>query len=139
MSHPLRVLIVDDDRNMLRTLSDILAASGFIVKTAVSAADGLQTLETGPCDVVVTDIRMEGMNGVEFQRVIVSKNPAARVILITAYADHDLIKKGREQGALAFLDKPLEIPLLLAILKAVESGAPPPDGPARDRFFPDET
>lgn len=119
MSKPFRVLIVDDDRNMTRTLSDILAASGFAAETATSAVDGLRILETKPCRVVVTDIRMNGMNGVEFQRVINAQHPGTRVVLITAYADYDLIEQGRKQGAIAFLDKPLNIPLLLSLLRAV--------------------
>jgi len=119
MSKPFRVLIVDDDRNMTRTLNDILVASGFEAETASSALEGLRVLEAKACHVVVTDIRMEGMNGVEFQRAIKEKYPATRVILITAYADYDLINLGRTQGALAFLDKPLNIPLLLSLLRAV--------------------
>lgn len=119
MSNPFRVLIVDDDRNMTRTLSDILAASGFAAETAASASEGLRILNAKACHVVVTDIRMEGMNGIEFQRVIREKYPDCRVILITAYADFELIERGRKQGALAFLDKPLNIPLLLSLLRAV--------------------
>jgi len=116
---PFRVLIVDDDVNMMRTLADILAASGYIAETTSSALDGLGKLEANPFHCVVTDIRMQGMNGVEFQQVIKDKYGPIPVILITAYADHDLIVRGREQGALAFLEKPLNIPLLLSILRAI--------------------
>ncbi len=117
------VLVVDDDQNMTRTLCDILEVSGFPCITALNAKAGLRMLENSPCKVVLTDIRMEGMNGVEFQQVINEKYPDTRVILMTAYADYDLIVRGRLQGALAFLDKPLNIPLLLSILRAVKGGA----------------
>lgn len=123
MSKSLRVLIVDDDRNMTRTLCDILSASGFLAETSLDAQEGLEKLKAVDCQVVITDIRMAGMNGVEFQRIINETHPGTRVILMTAYADPDLILRGRMQGALAFLDKPLNIPLLLSILRAVKEGA----------------
>jgi DNA-binding NtrC family response regulator len=131
MSKIIRILIVDDDHNMTRTLCDILAASGFSGETATDAQEGLLKLEQSPFEVVMTDIRMPGMNGVDFQQVIKEKYPETRVILMTAYADYDLISRGRMQGALAFLDKPLNIPLLLSMLRVVREGAfrmatPPP-------------
>jgi DNA-binding NtrC family response regulator len=131
MNEPLGVLIVDDDQNMTRTLGDILAASGFAAETATNALEGLRILEAKPCQVVLTDIRMPGMNGVEFQQAIKEKYPDVRVILITAYADPELITKGRAQGALAFMDKPLDIPLLLSILRVIaeritRKAGPPP-------------
>jgi DNA-binding NtrC family response regulator len=119
MGKPLRVLIVDDDRNMTHTLCDILSVSGFSAETASDARDGLSKLEQNDFQVVLSDIRMPGMNGVEFQKVITEKYPGVRVILITAYADYELIARGRAQGALAFMDKPLNIPLLLSILRVV--------------------
>lgn len=123
MSKSLRVLIVDDDRNMTHTLCDILVASGFLAETATDAQEGLGKLQAGGFQVVITDIRMTGMNGVEFQLVINEKYPGTRVILMTAYASPELVMRGRMQGALAFLDKPLNIPLLLSILRAVKDGA----------------
>jgi DNA-binding NtrC family response regulator len=136
MSEPLGILIVDDDHNMTRTLCDILAVSGFSAETAADALEGLRKLESHCCQVVLTDIRMPGMNGVEFQRAIKEKYPDVRVILITAYADPELIDKGRAQGALAFLDKPLDIPLLLSILRVIaervsrQAGPPPRSDPS---------
>jgi DNA-binding NtrC family response regulator len=128
MDKPFRILIVDDDQNMTRTLADILAVSGYIAETAALAEDGLKKLEANvgtehrSFDCVVSDIRMPGMNGVEFQRVIREKHGDIPVMLITAYAEHDLIEKARAQGVLSFLEKPLNISLLFSFLRRIASG-----------------
>jgi DNA-binding NtrC family response regulator len=128
MSKIVDVLIVDDDPNMTRTICDILAVSGFTCETALDAREGLIWLKRNSCRLVLTDIRMPGMNGVDFQQAIHERNPETRVILMTAYADYDLIARGRAGGALAFLDKPLNLPLLLTILRTLaDAGWNPPD------------
>jgi DNA-binding NtrC family response regulator len=71
---------------------------------------------------------MPGMNGVDFQQVIKDTYPGTRVILMTAYADHELIAMGRTGGALAFMDKPLDLPLLLSILRALKADGSPKSG-----------
>jgi two-component system response regulator AtoC len=122
MSDPLRVLIVDDDHNMTRTLADILTASGYIVETAASSEEGLAKLDAIPFGCVLSDIRMPGSDGVQFQRMVKNRRPGTPVILMTAYADQDLMAEGKLQGALAILDKPLNIPLLLLLLRMVAAG-----------------
>jgi DNA-binding NtrC family response regulator len=122
MDKNLRILVVDDDYNMTRTLSDILAVSGYSAEMASHAEEGLRKLETEPFDCVVSDICMSGMNGVEFQRQIREKFGEMPVMLITAYADHDMISQAQAQGALAFLEKPLNIPLLMSFLHVIASG-----------------
>lgn len=122
MNEPLRVLIVDDDHNMARTLADILTASGYAVETAGSSEEGLAKLDSGSFGCVLSDIRMPGSDGVHFQRLVKDKRPGTPVILMTAYADQDLMAEGKLQGALAILDKPLNIPLLLLMLRMVAAG-----------------
>ncbi len=109
MARALRILIVDDDLNMTRTLADILSVFGYITDTASRAAEGLQKMTTAAFDCVVSDIRMPDMNGVEFQRAIRQQHDDLPVMLITAYADHDLVVQARAQGLQAFLEKPFEI------------------------------
>ncbi len=120
MDESLRILVVDDDPSMANTTADILAASGYIVETASDAWQGLGKLEANSFHCVLTDIRMQGMNGVDFQKMIREKYSDLHVLLMTAYADYDLIARGRQQGATAFLEKPLDISLLLSILRAIE-------------------
>jgi DNA-binding NtrC family response regulator len=119
MNKPFRILIVEDGQNMMRTLADILTTSGYVAETAGLAEEGLRKMEATPFDCVVSDIVLPGMNGVEFQKVIKEKYGAIPVVLITAYTDNEQIARAREQGALAFMEKPLDIPLLLSFLKVI--------------------
>jgi DNA-binding NtrC family response regulator len=122
MTEPFRVLIVDDDVNMGRTLADIVSASGYDVETAQSAEEGLERLAALPFHCVVSDIVMPGMNGVAFQKKILELYGPIPILLITAYASRDLITKARDQGVLAFLEKPLNIPVLLSFLRTIAEG-----------------
>jgi DNA-binding NtrC family response regulator len=122
MEKTLRILIVDDDHNITRTLADSLTVSGYIAETAAIAEEGLNKLEVHTFDCVVSDIRMPGMNGVEFHRVIKSKYGDIPVVLITAYAEQELIVQARDQGVMTFLEKPLNIPLLFSFLRRIASG-----------------
>ncbi len=126
MSDLFRLLIVDDDLNMNHTLADILMLSGFTVETAPHAEAALQKLDTMTFNCVVSDIVMPGMNGVELQKTIQEKYGNLPVLLITAYATNDLVHRARQQGALAFLEKPLDIPLLLSFLRAISAQASRP-------------
>jgi DNA-binding NtrC family response regulator len=122
MTVPFSVLVIDDDLTMVRTLCDILNGSGFQSDSAPDAQVGLHKLEKAKNQVVIIDIRLNNMNGVEFQHIINECYPGTHVTLMGAHADYDLILRGRAQGALAFLDKPLDIPLLLSILHVVNDG-----------------
>jgi two-component system nitrogen regulation response regulator GlnG len=121
MNRSMDLLIVDDDLNMTHTLCDILEVSGFACDTASDAREGLKRMKQNLYHVVLTDIRMPGMNGVDFQQVIKNTYPGTQVILMTAYADQELIARGRTGGVLAFMDKPLDLPLLLSILHALKT------------------
>ncbi len=121
MKKLLRVLIVDDDPHMSTTLQDILTASGYEVETAGGAEEGLSRLERGAFDCVISDIRMPGMNGVRFQQAAVSKHGKVPFLFITAYAENELYKQAREQGAIGFLEKPLDLPLLLTVMKVLST------------------
>jgi CheY-like chemotaxis protein len=104
----LRILIVDDDLNMTRTLADILSVFGHFAETATRAAEGLQKMSFTAFDAVVSDIRMPDMNGVEFQRAIRQQHGNLPIMLITAYADHEWLLQARAQGLQAFLEKPFD-------------------------------
>jgi DNA-binding NtrC family response regulator len=132
MHDPFSVLIVDDDQNMTRTLADILAASGYAAETATRAEEGLEKLQARRFDSVVSDIRLHGMNGVEFQKKIKEQYGDIPVLLITGYAEHDLIVEARKQGVLAFLEKPLDITQLLSLLRVLASGINKKKKPGRN-------
>lgn len=112
----LRILIVDDDQSMTRTLADILAFNGYEVVQASSGSQAIEEAKTGVFDLVLSDIKMPHMNGVDLYRELVRLQPGLPLVLMTAYAARDLIQQGLDEGVVDALEKPLDLPLLLDFL-----------------------
>jgi DNA-binding NtrC family response regulator len=119
MNNPLKILVVDDDRRMAKTLSDILTINGFQSMEAYSAEEALELILNQPYDCVITDIRMPGMDGVDLFHHIHDRLPEMPVILMTAYASNERISEGVEKGAFGVVTKPLEINQILGFLSAL--------------------
>jgi two-component system response regulator HydG len=119
MNPKLRLLVVDDDQRMTRTLSDILSLSGHTVVETHSGEQALARINDQEFDCVLTDVRMPGMNGVEFHRQMRQTHPGLPVILMTAYAADEVIRQGLEEGAVGVLDKPLDINHLLGFFASL--------------------
>jgi two-component system response regulator HydG len=119
MSGRLRILIVDDERRMAKTLVDILKVKGYKAEAAHSAPEALHMVQKGHFDCVLTDIRMPEMNGVELYQAAKESQPDLPVVLMTAYSSDTLVKVGQEKGAIAVLTKPLDINLLLSFFSSL--------------------
>ncbi len=119
MERKLRILIVDDDMRNTRTLCDILTLAGHEPAEASSGAQALELTRTGQFDCVLTDVRMPGMDGVEFHRQLRQLRPGLPVVLMTAYAADDTIQMGLEEGVVGVFSKPLEIANLLGFFSAL--------------------
>jgi DNA-binding NtrC family response regulator len=116
-----RVLVVDDDIMMARTLAEILELQGW---SADLAHDGRMAVEAAALrayDVVLMDVKMPGMNGVEAFLAMKAARPDVKVVLMTAYAAHELLARAQDNGVLQVLSKPVDIRALLAFLGGVLS------------------
>jgi len=113
------ILIVDDDRRMAKTLIDILSVKGFNATPAYDGKEALSLINSTDFDCVLTDIKMPYINGVELYKSIKSIKPETPVILMTAYATHNLVNEGIEAGAIGALTKPLDINLLLSFFASI--------------------
>jgi CheY-like chemotaxis protein len=120
MSQRLVFLIVDDNPSMAKTTADILALKGYTVHTAHSGVEALETLQRQPVDLLLTDVVMPDMDGVELFCQARQRLPHLVTFLMTAYSADDLIRRGRTEGAKAILTKPLDLNLLMMLVKAVE-------------------
>jgi CheY-like chemotaxis protein len=120
MSENFRILIVDDDRRMTRTLADIFSLSGYEVTEAESGADALEKVNTMTFDCVLSDIKMPEMDGVELHRRLREIQPGLPVVLMTAYAASELISRGLEEGVAGVFDKPLDINHLLGFFTSLQ-------------------
>jgi CheY-like chemotaxis protein len=119
MNQNLRILIVDDDQRMTRTLADIMALSGYDVTEAWSGEEAVEKVRAETFDCVVSDIRMPEMDGVELHRQLREIQPGLPVVLMTAYAAEDLIRRGLDEGVVGVFDKPLDINSLLGFLTSL--------------------
>lgn len=119
-----RALIVDDDRGMVATLADILELDGWTTDRAHSGEAALEQARRRLPDVVVMDIKMGGMNGVEALRALRRLSPDLKVVLMTAFSAAELLEEAVEAGAVTVLSKPLR-PDALTDLLATLVGRPP--------------
>jgi len=111
------LLIVDDDVAMGQMLRVSLERRGFVVTTATTGEDALAALETGELDVVVTDLNMRGMNGLDLCRRVVADRPDVPVVLITAFGSLDTAIGAIRAGAYDFIPKPFELDALVVVLE----------------------
>jgi DNA-binding NtrC family response regulator len=113
-----RILVVDDDQQMVRTFCDILSSHGWDANGAFSGEEALAAVEEAAFQVVLMDIRMSGMSGVETLVAVKKLRPETRVILMTAYSTAALLDNAEREGALAIISKPVQLPRLMETLEA---------------------
>jgi len=114
---PTRVLVVDDDPGVRYTLREILVSEGLAVDEAADGAEALAKLEAQPAALVVTDLRMPGMDGMELLRRLVARAPAPRVVVITAHGSERQAVEAMKAGAHDYFRKPFENEELLAVVR----------------------
>ncbi|MEX0704084.1 MAG: response regulator [Planctomycetales bacterium] len=121
---PMRLLIVDDEPGMLRTLRRIMAVKGFEVETAASGEEAVERTESWRPDCVLMDIRMPGMNGVEAFQQIKERAPGTLAIFMTAYSGSSLVDEAVAEGGLDVFPKPLDIDALCERITAAAAEQP---------------
>jgi two-component system response regulator GlrR len=111
--NPHNILLVDDDQDLLQLLSMRLKAAGYQVKTALSGEQALAQLSAFRPHLVITDLRMDGMDGMTLFRHLQQRNPALPVIILTAHGTIPDAVDAAHQGVFRFLTKPFESKTLL--------------------------
>ena len=116
-----RVLVVDDDRAVLTLLGSVALAEGFDVATTVDGTDAVQQLSSRPADLVLVDLRMPGVTGLEVLRDIREVDSRARVVLMSGYATIDSAVMAVKLGAMDYLTKPFDLQRLRRLLATVRT------------------
>ena len=102
----MKIAIVDDEQDMRQSISQWLALSGFETETFATAPDALKNLGSDYPGIVVTDIRMPTMDGMQFLKKIKGIDSALPVIMITGHGDVPMAVEAMRLGAFDFLEKP---------------------------------
>ena len=105
----IQVLVVDDEPIMRECLTDILSDQGYQVTAVSNGSDALERLEQASFHIVISDIRMPGLDGEEVLKHSLRHNPSCKIILITAYSMDLSGKAYLDQGAYGFILKPFDI------------------------------
>jgi DNA-binding NtrC family response regulator len=106
MAKAMKIAIVDDEKDMRQSISQWLALSGYDTETFASAEDALKTLGPDYPGIVISDIRMPGLDGIEFLKRLMAFDSALPVIMITGHGDVPMAVDAMRLGAYDFLEKP---------------------------------
>ncbi|MFO0584562.1 MAG: sigma-54 dependent transcriptional regulator [Anaeromyxobacter sp.] len=112
-----RVLVVDDDPGVRYTLREILEAEGVAVDEAADGAEALARMEAAPAPLVITDLRMPGIDGLELLRRLSARSPAPRVVLITAHGSERTAVEAMKLGAWDYFKKPFDLEELVGVVR----------------------
>jgi len=122
MSLPFNILVIDDEPIVGERLKAFLVRDGHRVEIFVDPEAALHRLQETDVDLVITDIRMEKMDGMEVLEKVLEKSPATKVVMISGYATLDLAKASLTKGAFDFIAKPFKVKKIRStIQKAAES------------------
>jgi DNA-binding NtrC family response regulator len=112
-----RLLVVDDDKQMVRTLVDVVRLHGWEADGVYSGEAAVEAVGERDYAVVLMDVRMTGINGLEAFKAMKQIRPSVRVILMTAYTATEILAEAEREGALRILSKPVALEGLIEVLK----------------------
>lgn len=125
-----RILIVDDEANMCSIIQDILSEEGYQVMVAENGSEALQVVRKITPDLIITDINMPCMGGLELLREVKSLHTDVQFIIMTAFGELETYLNAMSNGAFDYITKPLNIEMLkIMVAKVLGQGGYMPEGP----------
>ncbi|KPJ61928.1 MAG: histidine kinase [Deltaproteobacteria bacterium DG_8] len=115
-----RVLIIDDEENMLHMLKTILSKEGYEIATATNGIEGLEKIEADSFNTILCDLRMPEMDGLSFLKAIKEKNIHSIIIMMSAYGTIDLAIEAMKLGAYDYISKPFKPDEIILTLKKAD-------------------
>lgn len=114
-----QILIIDDEQMLCESLKDILQEEGYNVRTAANALSGLSEIERDPPDLIISDIRLPDINGLELLKRVKQEYPNVEIIIMTAYCEAESYLEAKEKGAFEYITKPINIPILKMMISQI--------------------
>jgi len=115
---PLRVLMVDDEIELVQTIVERLNMRDIDAHGVTSGDEALEQIERGTFDVVVIDVKMPGLGGIQLMRMIRERNPEQQMVLLTGHGSTQDAEEGMRLGAFDYVMKPIRLENLVSILQA---------------------
>lgn len=112
-----RIFFVDDEPKIRKLVSETLEQAGFRVSCFAGASDCLEKLRTDRCDLLITDVKLPGMSGIELLAEAKRFFPSLPVVVITGYGDIPMAVRAMKAGAVDFIEKPLDKQALLSAVR----------------------
>ena len=110
---PKKILIIDDEPEICRMVAEFLFDAGYSASCALNGPDGLAMIKKDLPSLVLLDVGMPGMDGIEVMRLIHEQFPSLPVVILTGNKDTETVKKMVELGACEYLTKPIHLETLL--------------------------
>lgn len=114
---PIRILIVDDEEELASTLAERLVLRGFQVDVATSGSDALRVASQRDFDVLIADVKMPGIDGLDLMAALKREAPELPVILFTGHGSVAEAERGKRAGAFEYVMKPVDIDALVEKIK----------------------
>ncbi|PRQ03882.1 Response regulator receiver protein [Enhygromyxa salina] len=119
------VLVIDDNTDLAENIGEILSDIGVDVHLATCADDAMACFDDRKWSLVVTDVRMPGIDGIELLALIKERSPGTPVLVMTGYADRETTARAHDSGALAVINKPVDLDALLEMVEHVAAAEKP--------------
>jgi len=118
--HKSQILILDDEPIVCKRLKPALEKSGYEVETFINSAEAVLRIEDKEFDIVITDLKMEGLDGMTFLTEVKKRSPNTEVIVITGFATMETAKESYQKGVFDFVAKPFKIGEIQDVVKKAD-------------------
>jgi FixJ family two-component response regulator len=116
------ISIIDDDASVRVATNRLVRSLGYVAHTFESADDFLQSSHVDDSSCVIVDVQMPGMSGIELQKMLIAKGCVVPIIFITAFPEESVRAKAMKAGAVCFLSKPFDGPVLIECIDSALRG-----------------
>ncbi len=112
-----KILVLDDEPIVLKRLGPALEKAGYEVEVFFRSSDAFNRIQEAAFDIVITDLKMEGLDGMQFLLEVKARSPRTEVIVITGFATMDTARESFQKGVFDFLAKPFKLGEILETVK----------------------
>jgi DNA-binding NtrC family response regulator len=116
-----QILILDDEPIVCKRLHPALEKAGYEVEAFTSSAEAMDRVKTKEFDIVITDLKMEGIDGMTFLSAVKERSPGTEVIVITGFATMETAKESYQKGVFDFVAKPFKLGEIQDVVKKAET------------------